>query len=192
MCTQRFSSPGATERAALLFIRRLYGWRKFYCTIFFSFFILQCFLFFLPLSLTHTPFPLLSMEWCMCIVSVVAEGPCLCSASLYSFVKCGFGRRLVGRVQGGRWQQQASLFLSPSLLLPLLSPLLHWPLAVSVGSVLCVAHFFLCMTCASWLPLTWQGEAGIDQADKRRIALASSFTGPCCTLLGIHIKLGRD
>lgn len=142
MCTQRFCSPGATERAALLFIRRLYGWRKFYCTIFFSFFILQCFLFFLPLSLTHTPFPLLSMEWCMCIVSVVAEGPCLCSASLYSFVKCGFGRRLVGRVQGGRWQQQASLFLSPSLLLPLLSPLLHWPLAVSVGSVLCVAHFF--------------------------------------------------
>lgn len=112
-----------------------------YYYLFFLHLIVFSFLSF-PLSLTHTPFPLLSMEWCMCIVSVVAEGPCLCSVSLYSFVKCGFGRRLVGRVQGGRWQQQASLFLSPSLLLPLLSPLLHWPLAVSVGSVLCVAHFF--------------------------------------------------
>ena len=115
-CTQRFCSPGATERVVLLFVQLFYGCRKFYCTIFFSFSLP------LPLSLFHTPFPLLSMEWCMSIVSVVAEGPCLCSASLYSFVKCGFGRRLVGRVQGGRWQQQASLFLSPSLLLPLSSP----------------------------------------------------------------------
>lgn len=48
----------------------------------------------------------------LCIVSVAARGPCLRSASPYSFVKCSFECGLVaGGVEGDRWQQQASLFL---------------------------------------------------------------------------------
>lgn len=57
----------------------------------------------------------------VCIVSVVAQGLCLCSVSLYSFVKCGFGRSLVGRVEGGRWQQRCISPLSfPLIVLSLL------------------------------------------------------------------------
>lgn len=61
----------------------------------------------------------------MCIVSVVAQGLCLCSVSLNSFVKCGFGHSLVGRAEGGRWQQNASFtfFVLSLLCLP-------WPLSV--------------------------------------------------------------
>lgn len=117
---------------------------------------------------THTH-SMLSMEYerrvcvcVLCIVSVAAQGPCLRSASPYSFVKCSFECGLVaGGVEGGRWQQQASLFLCLCFFFFFIAPPpSHCLLA---GSAPPSGRFLRC-TMLCWPTLTWHSAAGIDQA----------------------------
>lgn len=130
------------------------------------------------------------MGWRMCIVSVVAQGLYLCSASLYSFVKCGFRLRSVGRVQGGRWQQHAALPHSRFLLF-MLSSCLPCSLCVSQWAALCVQLIFLKHDVVYQLAFLDLAQRGWHWSSQRWIALACSFTGPCCTQLGVHNGRGE-
>lgn len=122
-------------------------------------------------SQQHRTTSWLSMEWCMYIVSVVAQGLCLCSVSLNSFVKCGFGHSLVGRAEGGRWQQNASFtfFVLSLLCLP-------WPLSVQCSQS---STFFK-------RGLVYKLESSELAKHGRRWSGQGHVAGPCCTVLGLR------